>query len=275
MPPVQARRAFQLPVGPSWRFALYTPAGTVPRAALLHFPAWTEEMNKSRRAVQQATQAFQANGIAVLQLDLYGCGDSPGEFEEASWAQWLNDLRHGLQWLRAALPETPALGWGLRAGALLGSALDAELDGHLWWQPVLQGKQALQQFLRLRLAADMEASGAKSSMADWKARLAQGAAVEVAGYLLPGALAGGLEAAHLQAPSKPSLWLEARTQAEPALLPATQQQLARWQLHSEHLSAQALRDASPWAATELEDCPALTESSLSWLCQRFPRAAAP
>ncbi len=272
---MQARRAFQLPVGDSWRFALYTPATGQPRAALFQLPAWTEEMNKSRRAVQQATQAFRAQGIAVLQLDLYGSGDSPGEFEQASWAQWLSDLRQGLQWLRQELPGTPVLGWGLRVGALLGSALDAELDGQLWWQPTLQGKQALQQFLRLRLASEMEAAGNKTSMADLKTTLAQGGSVEVAGYLLPGALASGLEAALLQAPAKPSLWLEASTQPELALLPASQQQVAHWQLALEHLEAKSLRDTSPWAATELEDCPALTEASIAWLCKQFPQASAP
>jgi uncharacterized protein len=221
-------------------------------------------MNKTRRAVAQAAAAFSQAGFAVLQIDLQGCGDSQGEFETTQWPAWLADARLGLEWLRKTLPGKPVLGWGLRVGALLASALDAELNGQLWWQPTAQGKTALQQFLRMRLASEM-GSATKTTMSTLKAALTAGEPIEVAGYTLGAQLAAGLEAAQLQAPSQPSLWLEASAQA--TLLPASSALLERWA--AAHVQAQALNDPSPWAATELEDSPALTAASLAWLQQRF------
>ena len=263
------REAFHLDVGGgSWRFALLTrPAGPV-HAALLQLPAWAEEMNKCRRAVTRAAHEFAAAGIAVLQLDLLGTGDSPGEFEDAAWNGWLDDARAGRHWLSRTLPGVPVIGWGIRAGALLCTALDGELDGQLWWQPAAQGKQALQQFLRLRVAAEMDRPGeSKVTMAQLKAALAEGGSVEVAGYQLPGALASGLEAAQLQAPRHPTLWLEATLQEPPALLPASRSLIDSWQ--APMLEAMALPDRSPWSATELEDCPRLAAASTAWLRTHF------
>jgi exosortase A-associated hydrolase 2 len=258
-----SRRAFQLPraepTADSWRFALYTPASAPLRGALLLLPPWAEELNKTRRALAQAVTAFAAAGFATLQMDLYGCGDSDGEFEDASWPLWQQDLQAGLAWLREQHPGMPLIAWALRAGALLAGPL--AVDAQLWWQPATQGKNLLQQFLRLRLAAEMDGSGPKTTMAELKAELAAGGRVEVGGYWLSGALAQGLEAAKLQAPAQATLWLEASSQQ--TLLPASQNLIDSWAAPG--LQAEALADPSPWAATELEDLPLLTQASLAWL----------
>ncbi|MBB5204007.1 exosortase A-associated hydrolase 2 [Inhella inkyongensis] len=246
------------------RFALLHRPASMPRAVLLLLPPFAEELNKTRRALAQACMTLAEAGFAVLQLDPLGCGDSDGDFGDAGWSDWLNDAQQGLLKLAAEFPDRPQVLWGLRAGCLLGSAV-AEDRPQLWWQPATQGKAVLQQFLRLRLAAEMDAAE-RSTMADLKAQLAQGQPVEVAGYLLSPALAAGLEAAELQAGNGPTLWLEASSQAEPALLPGSQSWLAR----HPGVQAQALQDPAPWAATELEDSPALTAASLSWLRAQFP-----
>lgn len=266
-----SRRAFllpsELPYPGSWRFALFTPAEVPPRAALLFLPPWAEEMNKTRRAVTQAVSAFAAAGFATLQLDLYGCGDSDGDFEQASWALWQQDALAGLAWLHAQHPGLPVVAWGLRAGCLLASELaqTATPAAQLWWQPMPQGKAVLQQFLRLQLAAQL--GGGERGPAP-KALLEQGQTVEIAGYRLPPALADGLARAQLQAPAQPALWLEASSQQPPLLLPGSSRLIEGWTCP--RLQQQALGDNAPWAATELEDCPQLVQASVNWLQQVFP-----
>lgn len=55
-----------------------------------------------------------------------------------------------------------------------------DLPTHLlFWQPVVSGKQFLQQFLRLKVAGEMMGGEAKGVMAAIKQQLAAGQAVEI------------------------------------------------------------------------------------------------
>ncbi|MBH9576501.1 hydrolase 2, exosortase A system-associated [Inhella proteolytica] len=258
------RTAFFLAGTPGYRFALHHRPDTPVRAALLLLPPWAEELNKMRRVLAHAAQAFAQAGFAVLQLDLLGCGDSSGDFADASWDAWQQDIRLGQEWLREQHPEVPLIAWGVRAGCLLGQ--DLAWDARLWWQPALQGKTVLQQFLRLRLAAEL-GQGQRGNTAALLADLASGATVCVAGYGLRQGLSDGLASAQLNAPDQSTLWLEVQTQDAPQLLPASERLLQQW-ARPERISAQAVQGPQPWATTELEDCPALAQTSLSWLQQQ-------
>ena len=78
-------------------FALYHPplAGE-PRAIVVHCPAFAEEMNKSRRMVALQARAFVEQGLGTLVFDLFGTGDSAGDFGDATWDGWLADVRVAL-----------------------------------------------------------------------------------------------------------------------------------------------------------------------------------
>lgn len=171
-------------------FAVYWPAvgENVCGKAILHIPAFAEEMNRSRRMVALQAQAFSKLGYAVLVLDLFGTGDSAGEFGEATWENWLQNIDAGIDWLTQRGMETIAL-WGLRVGALL--AMDYASLGRysiqrlIAWQPVLNGEIFITQFLRLRIAAAMINNNApREKTAGIKQQLLAGQAVEVAGYSL-------------------------------------------------------------------------------------------
>lgn len=83
-----------------------------------------DEMNKSRRMVALQAKAFAAMGFGVLQIDLFGCGDSAGEFGNAHWDIWKQDLGIARSWLENRITAPVSL-WGLRLGILL--ALEWEL----------------------------------------------------------------------------------------------------------------------------------------------------
>ena len=181
---------------------LHEPAGSGAVAgAMLYVHPFAEEMNKARRMAALQARALAAAGWTVLQVDLAGCGDSEGEFGEASWDRWVADVRDAAGWLRERSGHDPWL-WGLRAGCLVAAEAAAgmgSVPGLLFWQPVLSGKQFLQQFLRLKIASQIlgSADAARVDTRELRERLLRGDSVEVAGYELSPALAAGLEAADL------------------------------------------------------------------------------
>ncbi|WP_046113051.1 hydrolase 2, exosortase A system-associated [Aquincola tertiaricarbonis] len=247
----------------------HPPAGALPaRGAVLYLPPFAEEMNKSRRMVAMQSRALAAQGYAVLCIDLHGCGDSSGELADASWQGWIEDALAAARWLQARHPGLPLWLWGLRTGALLAGAAAAALGpgcGLLLWQPVIAGKQALQQFLRLQAAADLIEGKQQGATAALKQQLAQGQAVDVAGYRLPPAVALGLEAAILQPlESTASLrWLEVTSRAEPALTPASALALDKWRAAGVPVHAAAVRGPAFWQTVEIEDAPALIDATLA------------
>lgn len=171
-------------------FCVFYPAQETlkPKGFIVHVPAFAEEMNKSRRMIALQSQHFAKNGYAVLVMDLLGTGDSSGDFSDATWSIWKQDIEAACQWLTGQGASEITL-WGLRLGALL--ALDFAADTTfkinqlLFWQPVLSGELFMTQFLRLRIAAAMmDKNAPQEKTADLKQQLLDGQSIEVAGYSL-------------------------------------------------------------------------------------------
>lgn len=262
MGPAHAEPFFlDTPEGP--RFCLFHPSAGQARGALLYLHPFAEEMNKSRRMAALAARRLAANGVAVLQLDLGGCGDSGGEFAHARWELWKRDVAAGLAWLRERAGIEPGL-WGLRLGALL--ALDYAADKPparlLLWQPVLSGATCLTQFLRLRLAGDMlQEGGAAGGTEALRARLRAGEALEIAGYVLHPELALALDRIEAGAPTCPVDWLELVPEPGRPLSPAAARVGAAWTAQGVLLRQQAVPGPQFWAAQEIEEAPALVDAS--------------
>lgn len=259
----------QTPRGPLF-CSLIEPCGEI-RGSLLYVPPFTEEMNKSRRMAALAAQHFAAQGWRVLQFDLSGTGDSAGEFVEAGWDAWLEDVSLAWEWLaQYADNSLPMALWALRGGALLASSWLAQARVQaplplLLWQPVLAGKQWLSQFLRLKAANEMLAEGdAGKVMKELKAALAAGQTVEVAGYGLHPQLAAGLEAAVLTFRPDQLSRLEVfelgsgeRQQPTPALALAC----ARWIEAGVACRIELVSGPAFWNTVDIEEAPALIEAS--------------
>lgn len=252
---------FFLPTGREQRLCLFhAPAGS-PRSAVLYLHPFAEEMNKSRRMAALGCRALAGAGHAVLQIDLRGCGDSSADFGDATWQDWQADVRLGLDWLGQRVPGVPVWLWGLRAGALLAAADWGQPVNYLFWQPMTSGKLTLQQFLRLKLAAEMASGGSKGLMEQMKSQLAQGEAVEIAGYRLHPGLAEGLESARLAPAGRPGRveWLELGTAPDEPLKPVSLQAIKTWQDAGWQVNAGSVAGPSFWATSEIELAPALLE----------------
>lgn len=238
------------------------------RAAVLHVHPWAEEMNKSRRMAAMQSRALAAAGHAVLQIDLHGCGDSSGDFGNATWQGWVDDLVRAAHWLQQRHPKAALWLWGHRAGALLAVQAAAQLQAvchFVFWQPATVGKPLLQQFLRLAAAAELQQGGAKGAVDKLRGELAAGRSVDVAGYTVPASLAAGLDAALLELPAHTGhvAWLEVSSREPAALLPASALRLQAWRDGGREIDAQVVAGPSFWQTQEIEDAPALCAATVA------------
>ena len=264
-------RAFFLDCQPGRRFCLYYPPQGQARGAVLHVPAHAEEMNKSRRMVARQARMLAAQGIGVLQLDLFGCGDSDGLSGEARWEIWRQDVLRAMGWLRAQ-DDQPLSLWGLRLGGLL--ALDVaqerdDLTSVLLWQPVTEGAAYLTQFLRLRLAADMLASSSSAGNTDaLREVLAGGASLDIAGYTITPALAKAIDHAALgtmSAPACPVHWLDLAPQAGRAMAPGRAAVATRLAESGWMLDTAVVHGPAFWSSQEITEAPALLDATMALL----------
>ena len=260
------------------RFCLYHPphGGTL-RGAVVYVHPFAEEMNKARRMAALQSRALARAGHAVLQIDLLGCGDSSGDFADASWSQWADDVALACAWIRR-LGTAPLWLWGLRAGCLVAVEAARRMStpcNFLFWQPAMSGRLVLQQFLRLKVAADMLAGPSKGVMDSLRARLAANPPVEVAGYVIAPALAAGLEHAVLRPPcavadGRRVEWLELQARTEPTLAPASLPLLEAWRDAGFATRSAALTGPPFWQTGEIEEAPELLAATLAAIADRVP-----
>ncbi|MDM4764898.1 hydrolase 2, exosortase A system-associated [Pelomonas sp. SE-A7] len=252
------------------RYCLYHPArrseGSLGK--ILYLAPFADEMNKARRMAALQARAFAAEGYEVLQLDPLGCGDSSGDFGDASWQAWLDDVKQASDWLMAQPGGRTLWLWGLRAGCLLAVEAHKTLpypSQLLLVQPPASGKTLMQQFLRLKVAGEMLDSGSKGLMASLRSELDQGRSVEVAGYLLPAALAKGLEAAPLTPPEgdgagRRLVWIEVSSREAPEWTPVALQAQQRWRDAGYAVQNGFAQGPAFWQTTEIEELPDLVQT---------------
>jgi exosortase A-associated hydrolase 2 len=224
--------------------------------AVLVCPAFGEEMNRTRRTLHLLGEALAARGVAMLNVDLHGTGDSEGDFEDSRWEHWLDDLRAGLAWLRGQGREPITL-LGVRAGALLAWELlrsGDELPGKIvLWQPVLTGKAVMTDLLRARVAA-AASSGARETVAELRGALETGRSVEAAGYSLAPPLAQALDRAAVSADNAAALpgvcWIEIASDEQSTIRPAAAAAAESLRRAGATVDLRRERDPPFWSTTE-------------------------
>lgn len=156
-------------------------------------------MNRTRSFAARVSFRLSEAGFHVLQPDLSGTGDSTGEFRDAKWSRWIDELRLTSGWL--ADKSSPIHLVSLRAGALfLPDLLDAEPSRFTrvcLVEPFVSGGDAVREFLQLRVARSIF-EGTKESIAMLTEALAGGATMEVGGYDLSPGLYASLNAASIE-----------------------------------------------------------------------------
>lgn len=246
---------------------LRAPANSVGDCTLV-VPPFAEEMNKCRRVVSDLARRECETGRGVLCVDLFGTGDSDGDFRDARVGRWVEDL-----WAAAAW--SAAQGWqvtsvlGIRLGAILAMLwtrkCKTQLAEILFWQPVMSGARHMDHFLRLRAMASRMESGRPESIAELRSTLKSGGNLEVAGYTLSGSLYADIEALDLLAAVPMALppirWFDVISDAGLSIAPATQRTIDQLRQRGYRIDHQRVPGEPFWASTEIVTNPALIAAS--------------
>jgi len=253
-------------------FSIYHPAVRArrPRLGLVYAPPFAEEMNRARRMAALQARRLAELGVDVLLLDPFGTGDSAGDFGDARWETWSDDIARAVAWLSERTDGQVGL-WGLRLGALLAADVAAADPDRIaclvLWQPVLSGDRHLTQFLRLRLAAAMDKEGPdRETTKELRERLSRGETLEIAGYRLAPALADSIASLQFQSHVHrlgrlPIIWLEVASEEGAALADASQGIVSALERQGHRLTAKAVSGEAFWAAQEITLAPYLLQAT--------------
>ena len=236
----------------------YAPAGRErERSGLIFVPPFAEEMNRARRTVALQARILAGLGVGVLVVDLFGTGDSAGDFSNARCQIWLNNVFDAADWLNRR--GISALGlWGLRAGALLATAAAAHQSGRfhrlVLWQPGANGKTLLSQFLRIRVTAARLGGDVGESTEKLRAELAAGRSMEIAGYELSPELAETLSGLQMEqfnpGPDARVYWFEVAAKAGDQLQPVSERVVGTWRSTGIAVASEAVSGEQFWAVEE-------------------------
>ena len=250
------------PAGPLYCAGFLHDAAAAERRRFIILAPFGEEMNKSRHVLAALCRVLGAAGHDVLLPDLYGTGDSAGDFGDASIDTWRADIDSVIERI-AANRDVELI--GLRFGALL--AADAlrrhRVRSLTLIHPLAQGQQQMNQLLRLRLAAGLIGPRSGETAAGLREQLSSGESLEIAGYRISPAMAKGLGSLSLeQIDIRPPIavnWLELVVDSERPLMPVSQRIIDRWRTEGIDVTTQTLVCDSFWATQEIAYCPALAQ----------------
>lgn len=123
---------------------LHSPEETVSSSAVLFCAPFGDERKSAWRVLTQMSRAVAAAGWPVLRFDYRGCGESPGEFVDATLDTRLADIASAASHLRETLGVEKICLLGLRFGATLAVRAAKDLEGAesaILLEPVLDGQQ--------------------------------------------------------------------------------------------------------------------------------------
>ena len=164
-------------------------------AAVVFVHPFMEERQDAHPFLRSLAGRVSARGLWALRFDLHGCGDSEGEWEDATVASWLEDIRAACDFIRAQSGVQRVILCGVRFGATLAAlaTIDDEKPALALIQPVVKGVAYSMDMLRAYVAAEMvltkKAGVTRDSLVE---RLRLGQTVNVFGYHLTAAQFDGL-----------------------------------------------------------------------------------
>ncbi len=233
-------------------------------------PSFAEEMNRCRYMQTLLAHQLTAAGHAMLIVDPYGTGDSAGDFVDGDWQQWTDDMVTAIHHARELGYKRVTL-LGIRLGAMLAAAAAerAPVEHLVFWQPVASGKVALNQFLRLKIAASIGRDETATSTAALEQEINDGNSIQVAGYDISPGLFKGLQAASLNAHmtqlALPVDWYTVLASAERKTPRGDKTVMDKWRQAGAQVNHHEIIGLAFWQAHERTLAPALVDATAALL----------
>ncbi len=129
--------------------------GRTDGAVIVH--PFMEERQDAHSVLGDIARRLAATGRPALRFDLYGHGDSAGDWRDATVEGWLDDIATAVDELRVRTGVTRVGLYGLRFGATLAALAARALapERLVLWQPVVRGDAYVMELLRAHLSAEM------------------------------------------------------------------------------------------------------------------------
>lgn len=245
---------------------IWEPASGRTGSVFVVAPPFAEELNRSRRTLALSGRTLAGAGHTMILVDLYGCGDSPGEFGDATWRVWCDDIQETASWAAKHFRCAPAL-LTVRAGSLFLPDVGHMFERFVLWQPVLEGEKYLRQVLRLKVTRD-KLSGAQSSIGDLWEQLTRGEQLEVAGYTLSPDLVLPMARRSLSDWSPhlhEILWLETGNETQGDLGPASLSVVRELETRGIDVICRWVQGPQFWNTIEISESTALAGATLDML----------
>jgi exosortase A-associated hydrolase 2 len=173
----------------------HEPAGPARGTVVICNPMF-EERKSAQVVLVAMSRVLCGDGWRVLRFDYRGCGDSPGAFRDFTPSDWVDDVRSAVEACSAATPAAPVTLLGLRMGAALAvrAALTRrDVGAVVLWEPVVSGRDYLEQELRKMLVKEMVTFGrSRISRAVLVKELEEGREIDFDGYPVSPLLYRGL-----------------------------------------------------------------------------------
>ncbi len=263
---------FFLPFGDDRLFCNFTiPTFIKPEASILYLHPFAEEMHKSRRMAALQVREFASKGYAVLQIDLLGCGDSTGDFEDASWDNWRRCVEIAIDWLTNRM-NVPIILWGLRTGGMLAVDISQKfvnIAGIILWQPIINGANFINQFLRIRVATEMLASKQeRTGIKQLRDKIVSGESVEIGGYTLSSSLALSIDKMDLlnTAIPCPIYWFEISMFSSNQFSPSSSKVIECWKNRGISIIAESVQGEQFWNSQEIIESHKLIVQTTKAIC---------
>ena len=141
---------------------LHAPEAEARPTAALFCHAFGEERKSSALAMARLARAVARAGFPALRFDYYGCGDSEGEFADATVGTRLEDIATAAAFLRRRTEAEGVCLLGLRLGATLAARAAerlADCAGLVLVEPVTDGAAYFGGELRRKLVRRMMTEG--------------------------------------------------------------------------------------------------------------------
>lgn len=169
---------------------LHTPVeaegGGSPRGLVCCAP-FAEEAETSLKVMSEFARFAAARGYWTLRFDYHGCGDSGGDYEEATLQSRIADIVTASRFLGERIGGPVSL-MGLRLGAtlaLLASVRLTDVRGLILWEPIARPDRYVSNFMRTHLMAEAQLTGRNIGARENMVReLRSGNTVHVLGYPL-------------------------------------------------------------------------------------------
>lgn len=137
-------------------------AGQARRPAFLMFRPYGQEAIRTAAIYRAMSDRLAREGCNVLTFDHHGCGDSPGNLDAQSLADWAKDTAAAHDQLQRDAPGLPVHWFGMCLGANIAAAAALKVasppEHLLLWEPVVDGAsyvERLTQVHRDEMAREM------------------------------------------------------------------------------------------------------------------------